>query len=119
MVSDLRGAPAVMGHWEREKGIDTPQPEGMRILGSPSPLSLDPLRYLSQRWFSRPCFNFRYARSFVALLQNLFDLNAVCLAPMKILPIPGKELELWNRTLYLQLSNRVPLPLGEGAASTC
>ncbi|TVP65700.1 MAG: hypothetical protein EA343_02695 [Nodularia sp. (in: Bacteria)] len=31
---------------------------------------------------------------------------------MKILPIPGKELELWNRTLYFQLSRCSVEPLG-------
>jgi hypothetical protein len=31
---------------------------------------------------------------------------------MKILPIPGKELELWNRTSYFQLSRYSVKPLG-------
>ncbi|QSJ17158.1 hypothetical protein JYQ62_36895 [Nostoc sp. UHCC 0702] len=32
--------------------LDTPLPKGEGILGSTSPLKLDPLRYLAQRWFS-------------------------------------------------------------------
>ena len=32
--------------------VDTPRSKDTGILGSTSPLSLDPLRYLSQRWFS-------------------------------------------------------------------
>ncbi|TAF12324.1 MAG: hypothetical protein EAZ76_14705 [Nostocales cyanobacterium] len=32
--------------------VDTPRPKGAGILGSTSPLRLDPLRCLSKRWFS-------------------------------------------------------------------
>jgi hypothetical protein len=32
--------------------VDTLRPEGAEILGSTSPLRLDPLRCLAQRWFS-------------------------------------------------------------------
>jgi hypothetical protein len=38
--------------------FDTPQPKGVRILGSTSPLNLDSLRYLSQRWFSPQALTF-------------------------------------------------------------
>jgi hypothetical protein len=39
-------------------------------------------------------------------------LNAGCLVTVKILPIPGQKLELWNRTTYLQLSRYSDYVLG-------
>ncbi|QBQ73204.1 hypothetical protein kac65v162_gp174 [Nodularia phage vB_NspS-kac65v162] len=38
--------------------IDTPRPKGAGILGSTSPLRLDSLRYLTQRWFSPQALTF-------------------------------------------------------------
>jgi protein-tyrosine-phosphatase len=43
---------------EKSHRIDTPRPKGTRILGSASPLSLNPLRYLDQRWFSPQALTF-------------------------------------------------------------
>lgn len=90
--------------------FDTPWAKATGILDSTSPLKLDPLRYLIQRWFSPQALTFRVSLG-SWIFQILFDLNSDCLVSMKILPIPGQELELWNRTLYLQLS-RCRLPLG-------
>jgi len=39
--------------------FDTLGPKGEEILGSASPLKLDPLRYLAQRWFSPQALTFR------------------------------------------------------------
>jgi hypothetical protein len=36
----------------RRYAVDTLRPKGAQILSSTSPLSLDPLRCLTQRWFS-------------------------------------------------------------------
>jgi hypothetical protein len=36
----------------RLKGFDTPWAKATGILGSTSPLRLNPLRYLKKRWFS-------------------------------------------------------------------
>jgi hypothetical protein len=38
--------------------VDTLRAKAAEILGSTSPLSLDPLRYLSQRWFSPQALTF-------------------------------------------------------------
>ena len=39
--------------------LDTLLPKGEEILGSTSPLKLDPLRHLVQRWFSPQALTFR------------------------------------------------------------
>ena len=40
-----------------QSAVDTLLPKGEEILGSTSPLKLNPLRYLAQRWFSHAsCF---------------------------------------------------------------
>ena len=38
--------------------VDTPRPKGAGILGSPSPLTLESLRSLKQRWFSPQALTF-------------------------------------------------------------
>ena len=40
----------------REMELDTPLPKGERILGSTSPLKLNALQCLDQRWFSPQAF---------------------------------------------------------------
>lgn len=58
-VNSKRG----IGHWAlgiaNRKQIDTLRAKATEILGSTSPLRLDPLRYLSQRWFSPRALTFR------------------------------------------------------------
>jgi hypothetical protein len=56
--------------------FDTLLPKGEEILGSTSPLSLDPLRYLAQRWFSPQALTFRVPLG-SWIFQILFDLNSV------------------------------------------
>ncbi|MEH2363448.1 hypothetical protein [Nostoc sp.] len=45
--------------WEQGYQVDTLRAEATDILGSASPLKLDPLRYLTQRWFSPQALTFR------------------------------------------------------------
>jgi hypothetical protein len=71
---------------------------------------LDPLRYLTQRWFSPQALTFRGKSGSWITPRICFVLILCRLVPMKILPIPGKELKLWNRTPYLQLSSRSVSP---------
>ncbi len=58
------------------------------ILGSASPLNLDSLRYLSQRWFSPQALTL--GMPYPSCLNGKFclSLNAVRLVPRKILPSP-------------------------------
>ena len=50
MISDRHGVP--IGEF------DTLRAKAAEILGSTSPLNLEPLRYLSQRWFSPQALTF-------------------------------------------------------------
>ncbi|MBW4433318.1 MAG: hypothetical protein KME28_16745 [Pelatocladus maniniholoensis HA4357-MV3] len=79
------------------------------ILGSTSPLKLDALRYLTQRWFSPQALTFRLPNGSCISTKFVFTClqlkqKADRLVPLKILPIPGWKLKLRNRTPYLQLS---------------
>ena len=58
MILILMATIAVLKKKERILWIDTLRAKAAEILGSTSPLSLDPLRYLSQRWFSPQALTF-------------------------------------------------------------
>jgi hypothetical protein len=45
--------------YAEEERVDTLRSKDAEILDSTSPLNLDPLRYLSQRWFSPQALTFR------------------------------------------------------------
>ncbi len=66
--------------------LDTPQPKGMRILGSTSPLSLDPSRYLGQRWFSPQALTFGLPDHSCTKCKICLPFSAVRLVPMNLLP---------------------------------
>jgi hypothetical protein len=75
------------------------------ILGSTSPLALDSLRYLKQRWFFPQALLF-VRPTIVVFLQNFLELKLTlqilcCLVPAKILPTYREKLERLGRTPYL------------------
>ncbi len=62
--------------------IDTLRSKDTEILGSTSPLRLDPLRYLTQRWFSPQALTFGMPyRSWIA--PRICLLGAYCYIPVK------------------------------------
>jgi hypothetical protein len=58
MILILMATIAVLKKKERILWIDTLRAKAAEILGSTSPLSLDPLQYLNQRWFSPQALTF-------------------------------------------------------------
>ena len=76
------------------------------ILGSTSPLTLDSLRYLKQRWFLRLRVTFRAPHDSCistkfALIETLASNTALSSSYKDFTSRAGEKLELLSRTLYL------------------